>query len=1683
MQNNSSAPKNQSSVCVLWLVICKTVRFQVGNLLTTLIIILGPMLVFVCYSTTIFLYRDPAEELHQWVPPINIRTDVPYLFETRSIYYSPKNAVVARVIQDMAVDLDTKQTKGFNNGATMIKALQNEEGFVGIEFEDQFRDITELPNKVIVSILFPTHLRNKPKMIWETGALYRHLHLTGDYYRVEGFLIVQSKLSEALIRAKNNTAKLPMVVLEHLPLPWISEVELNERRLSLAGFLVLPFTISAAYLTQMIVRDKEEHATAMLQLLNVNSRIHWTSWFIVGFIVLSIPTVLLVLLQKGRFYPKSDTSLVLMFLLVYIVELLCSAFMISVFVNDSIMVQIAILILHLISWLPWRLLLKGYQETFLRNFVSCFFLYSAVTIGVHQLIEHETLYRGMQWKHIFYRTDQDKHFTLGMVIALMLLGSVFRILVLFYVEALTGVRPRKWYFPIQRSFWCLPKRPPTDVEEPTGSGREPTPRKRPVIIQARNLQKVYNNHRVVDNFTLNFCQDEITVIMGHNDSGKTTILMMLSGIVQATSGEVIINGFDINTETRKARRSMMICPQHNILFEKNKVEWHINFYCRLKGMSRSEAAAETQRYLEVSHLQEYANDAVVELPSGMKRMLSVCCALCGRSKIVILDEPCTSMDPLVRRGMWDLLRRERMGRCIIIATHNMYESEVLADRIVFLCNGRVLGYGTPGFLTQVPELGAVFKLTCAMDESCLVSEVTHFLQKRIPGIVLDNEHSIFVSYKLPTKNIREFSNLFGDLEDSLGYLRITGFTVEAPTLSNMFLRIGEEMNSAHDRTISVLRESHASPLGSLISLLPSFEVREHNPIQIVHNQWRAIMIKKWIFTKRHKSLYITMILFPILTFILVFLSELFIFFLHTSDDPLFVTDLSKYSDPVLVTESANNAEFIEAYREMAEDRGATVVSTEHESIHDYVLRHLIKNEVEVQKSFLAGVTVIQSNKTIIAWQNTMLEHGSALALGLVYKALGKHSANLEIEIVNKPRPDDFTDVVIGLNEFNSVEFSGLVCFYLVLATATFAVMPVLERETDMRHLQLSNGMSRATYWMAHMAWDLIIYMVMVVSLIFVVGLTSGTALPMLLLLLAFGFAAISFTYMLCLISGKMGSMFSLIMYINMLGKPWISSECGGIIRFFAGVVAIFVHPNKEKKRFLVFECILLVIPHYALFCGEQNILTEDERFHGYQLRMADSIRDTEKSDTTNTSTNPVIYNNLEFLYLLISGVIYFLLVIYSWIPRRIVYFLKSIKNENVQPNTKDEDVEVERLRQRMEDITKHKFVNYPLILRRATKRYDDLVAVRCLTLDLNPFECLCLLGRNGAGKSSTFYMIVGKIPITAGDIYIKGMNVKKDKRCLRHVGFCPREPILATYMTGRQMLHFSCLNNGVRRDLVKEVVDHMEQSFVLDRQLDKLIRNCSNGTRRKLMLAIASLAPTLICLDEPTAGVDMNAKYNIWHVLDSLRLGGLAILLTTNSMEECEVLATNLGILERGSLLCYGTLTRLKNRFDKNIFVKVKVGSPQELAEAKEESERYANMMQRRRSMRESDAPLDVELPPRIGSSTILGWRSLSAERTTDAESRPLSESDIRSMYEKLLRKVEVQFVDDHPYSKVSERFPYRGIIIFSIPKGDIRYSEIFHYMEKRKRRMQILYYSISHTTLGDVFMDFISKHHVDRRL
>lgn len=169
-------------------------------------------------------------------------------------------------------------------------------------------------------------------------------------------------------------------------------------------------------------------------------------------------------------------------------------------------------------------------------------------------------------------------------------------------------------------------------------------------------------------------------------------MSMLTGMMVPTSGSAIINGKDIRQDINGVRASLGLCPQHNILFDELSVREHIVFFSQLKGLDSKEVKDEVEKYVKLIDLEPKINSLSKTLSGGMKRKLCVCIALCGRSKVVLLDEPsrfdfiielliiqffkfltASGMDPASRRALWDMLREEKHGRTLLLSTHFMDE--------------------------------------------------------------------------------------------------------------------------------------------------------------------------------------------------------------------------------------------------------------------------------------------------------------------------------------------------------------------------------------------------------------------------------------------------------------------------------------------------------------------------------------------------------------------------------------------------------------------------------------------------------------------------------------------------------------------------------------------------------------------------------------------------------------------------------------------------------------------------------------------------------------------------------------------------------------------------------------------------------------------------------------------------
>jgi lipooligosaccharide transport system ATP-binding protein len=215
----------------------------------------------------------------------------------------------------------------------------------------------------------------------------------------------------------------------------------------------------------------------------------------------------------------------------------------------------------------------------------------------------------------------------------------------------------------------------------------------------------------------------------------------------------------------------------------------------------------------------------------------------------------------------------------------------------------------------------------------------------------------------------------------------------------------------------------------------------------------------------------------------------------------------------------------------------------------------------------------------------------------------------------------------------------------------------------------------------------------------------------------------------------------------------------------------------------------------------------------------------------------------------------------------------------------------------------------PVQARGLVKRYGSFTAVDGITFEIRPGECFGMLGPNGAGKSTTIKMITCFSPVTAGELLVGGKDVRTDARAIKaRLGLVPQEDNLDPDLPVRQNLEIYARYYGIPRKVAAPRIDQALLLFQLTEKAASRVDDLSGGMKRRLIIARALVhEPELLVLDEPTTGLDPQARHLVWQQLRLLRQRGITMLLTTHYMEEATHLCDRLVIMHRGKILTEGS--------------------------------------------------------------------------------------------------------------------------------------------------------------------------------
>ncbi|XP_029939834.1 phospholipid-transporting ATPase ABCA1 [Salarias fasciatus] len=834
-----------------------------------------------------------------------------------------------------------------------LELLEDRQFWAGVVFLLPNTTMPQLPPHVIYKIRMDiddvTRTNKIKDRFWDPGPAADPFN--DMRYIWGGFVYVQDLVEKAVTRMLTGVQQTTGIYIQQIPYPcYVDDVFLRVLNRSLPLFMTLAWIYSVAMIIKGVVYEKEARLKETMRIMGLGTGTLWFSWFISSIVPFLISAALLIALLKwGDILPYSDPAVVFFFLTAFATATIMQCFLISTFFSKANLAAACGGLIYFSLYLPYVLCVawRDHLNSTHRVFAS-FLSPVAFGFGCEYFSQYEEQGVGIQWYNLRSSPMEGDTYNFTTSIVMLYADACIYAIAAWYIEAVFpgeyGI-PRPWYFIFQVNYWGgVPLEagmpiPPAPTEQ-DDDHIEPEPSNLILGVSIRNLVKIYKKGAklAVNHLNLKFYEGQITSFLGHNGAGKTTTISVLTGLFPPTSGTVYIKGMDIRHDMDIIRRTLGVCPQHNVLFDILTVEEHVWFYGCLKGLSEEEVNEELDTLLEDVGLLHKRHEQTKNLSGGMQRKLSVAIAFVGGSKVVVLDEPTAGVDPYSRRGIWDLLLKYRKDRTIILSTHYMDEAELLGDRIAIISQGKLCCCGSPLFLKS--KLGSGYYLTVVKREgletgtpsNSSICTSTSVSTNKLPPLVKDSESSLsedtglgseesssnlaalmsMAQHYMPGAKLVEESRreaminlpqtaakdsslavFLSELDQKLGELGVSSYGLSDSTLEEIFLRVAEEKPADAEPELQA-ESNHSQPSEGQTAENPAEEEGEAEPLEtdllsgdgrggvpltgwwLTWQQLRALFIKRWLYARRSRRGLFAQIVLPAMFVLIALLFSLIV---------------------------------------------------------------------------------------------------------------------------------------------------------------------------------------------------------------------------------------------------------------------------------------------------------------------------------------------------------------------------------------------------------------------------------------------------------------------------------------------------------------------------------------------------------------------------------------------------------------------------------------------------------------------------------------------------------------------------------------------------------------------------------------------------------------------------------------
>ncbi|OQR90883.1 ATP-binding Cassette (ABC) Superfamily [Achlya hypogyna] len=1164
---------------------------------------------------------------------------------------------------------------------------------------------------------------------------------------------------------------------------------------------------------------------------------------------------------------------------------------------------------------------------------------------------------------------QANHARFSTTVVMLFLDAALYTLLGIYAECVAA--GAVWYFPVSPAYW---RRSPVvssgdadgasadnaDVEPPEPHLVELAKDGRALVVQ--RLHKTFGDHVAVDNLSVTFYEGHITCLLGHNGAGKTTAISILTGMLPRTSGDAFVHGVALSTHLPEIQASMGVCPQHNILYDDLTVAEHLILYASIKRVP--DVAAAVAATLADVDLVDKANTKTKALSGGMKRKLSVGIALLGDSSIVFLDEPTSGMDPYSRRGVWELLLRNRARRIMILTTHYMEEADVLGDRIAIMANGALQCAGSSLFLKTRFGAGYTLTLVKASVNANAIDTVAALVTAHVPAARLVSHVATEVAFQLPSDATGAFAALFASLDADLAALQLSSYGISVTTLEDVFIKVTGR--STPDAAVTVAVPSEAPPAAGQ----RSFAV-----------QLGALVKKRFHVAKRDKRTFFNTTLLPVLLLAIGFGVMKYVYDLdRVQEQPRLPLDTAPFPSgaqsptPYMCLSDATDC--TELFRHFTESAPVALPppvanttptvtvfgftygeATPPSSCTGYNSYRECKSApanltgvdgAELQmaqalytRGFASGASAVQMGAYLVeaapsrgvfsyvVCANTSSPHAGPVYKRLVDEAIYRKATGndaVRLAVASHPLPESINAAkqrkARRASWGDTMGYVGMACFMFALSFFPAGIMTFLvkERALTAKHQQLVSGVFPSAFWAANALWDALSFAPIVgILLVLIVGFeirpyTTDAknvvdAFPAVAVLFVLtGVALVPLTYVLSFLLKAPASAHTITVLVNLA----------------LGFGCIVLEALLQTFSYTSLVSVWRVSPLFALGDGLRNITESGMRSSYLPNGSVVPMR------TAAFSQQGIL---IHVYYLVGSAAACFaVLALLERLAAR-PFAMPAAALPDDETST-DADVAAEAAR-----VAALPPTDAAVVLRGLRKVFghkllgDPVTAVAGLSLALPPGECFGFLGVNGAGKSTTLKMLMGEVAPSGGSATLAGLDVvAKQIEARRLVGYCPQFDALFDLLTVREHLELYAALRGLRGDAAGVAIARLVAQLHLGAFERVLASDLSGGNKRKLSVAVAMIgAPPIVILDEPSTGMDPVSRRFLWDAISDISSAS-TVLLTTHSMEECEALCSRVGIMVDGRLECLGSVQHLKRRFGHGLVLDVKQRLPADAA-------------------------------------------------------------------------------------------------------------------------------------------------------